>query len=117
MTPYYQALALYADHPELCLADDLLTHSRVGFQACTPQVFAMLRPVRKDWPAEWFQDIERVEPLETADCWLVWLLCGDFATACQWLPKMLPWLGFSRRHGPVRFVRTERLLKSCSRRG
>lgn len=62
----------------------------------TPRVFAMVRAVRADWPADRFSD-----PRETAgeegDCWHVWLLVGDLQEAFRHLPHPLPWMSWHRR--------------------
>ncbi len=111
MTPYEQGLQIYRDHPAMSLDRDLEAHMRLGFVACTPQVFAMCRPVRREWSEDWLSDLDRVEPLETADCWFFWLLTGDLATACEWLPHPLPWFAFSRHRKPIKFVASARLLR------
>lgn len=110
MTPYERVLRIYRNHPEMSLGPDLEAHMRLGFLVCTPQMFAMCRPVRREWSEEWLSDLDRVEPLETADCWYFWLLTGDLATTCQWLPYHLPWFAFSRRRKPIKFMDAARLL-------
>ena len=77
MTPFDQVLHLYEESPTMDFEADLEAHFRHGCVVTTPQVFAMARPVRRDWTPERLRNPFEVEPLETADCWFIWCLAGD----------------------------------------
>lgn len=110
MTPYEQTCALYRPS-NLDFQEDLDYHSEYGgYVFLSPQVNAMVRPVRKDWTPERIADARQVEPLETADCWFVWLLCGSLKEAVKHLPYRLPWVGFAQRGQPARFIELEKAL-------
>lgn len=110
MIPIDAILDLYDSRPDMDFSADLEAHFRLGYVVSTPEAFAMGRPVRKDWTPEKLADPFHVEPLETADCWFIWALAGDLRVAARWLPCELPWLGFSQRGSPVRFVPAEKVL-------
>lgn len=110
-TPHELALELYRKDPGMSFADDLAAHFARGYVVATPKAFAMARPVRRDWTADRIANPWAVEPLESADCWFIWLLTGDLQAAARWLPCRLPWIGFARRGGKAKFVAAERLLK------
>jgi len=104
MTPFAEVSKLYAAHPEMDFELDIEAHFDCGYVVSTPEAFAMVRPVRKDWSTAKLQNQFHVEPLETADCWFIWCLAGDLSVAARWLPRELPWLGFARRGKAARFV-------------
>jgi hypothetical protein len=111
MTPYEQAIQLYAAHPEMCLAADIKAHmAEGGCLYASPDVVAAMRPVRRDWEPSRFADITQVEPLATADAWFVWLLCGSLKEAAKHMPCVLPWVGFAQRGQPARFIELEKAL-------
>ena len=113
MTPFDHIQRLYASRPDMDFGVDLEAHFAVGYVVTTPQVFAMGRPVRKDWTRERLANPFESEPLETADCWFLWALAGDLSIAVHWLPCELPWLGFARHGKPAKFVQASRLLKKA----
>lgn len=110
MTPYQQALALYKGDTRR-FTDELEQHFLFGYVVATPEAFAMARPICSDWTAGEIRDIQRVEPLETADTWFIWLLAGKLDVAVRWLPQPLPFIGFARRGSLCRFVAWERLQR------
>jgi len=109
MTPFDHILKLYEDHPTVNFEADLEAHFQRGYLVSTPEAFAMVRPVRKDWTPESLRNPFHVEPLATADCWFIWALAGDFKVAARWLPCLLPWIGYARRGKPPVFRETSRL--------
>ena len=110
MTPYEQAKDLYSTRPDMSLEWDMKLHAAHGYVFAGPEFFAMLRPVRKSWEPDSLANIRTVEPLQTADCWFVWLLCGSLKEAVKHLPYALPWVGFSQRGQPARFIELEKAL-------
>lgn len=111
ITPLQQALDLYAAHPEMNMMDDLTSHIAFGGHVfATPSCIAMVRPVRKDWEPKYLADLSCIQEAETADCWFIWLLCGDLKEAVKHLPYHLPWFGFSQRGQPARFIEAEKVL-------
>ena len=113
MTPFEQALKLYG-YGTTDFEHDLAAHIVSGYVVCTPEAIAFARPVRRDWTPDRFRDISDVEPLESADCWFIWLLCGKLEVAARWLPCPLPWLGFARRGKAVKFVDSGRIAGKLS---
>lgn len=113
MTPIDQVRRLYRMHPGMSFDDDLKAHFERGYIVSTPQAFGMARTVRKDWTTGRLNNPWDVEPLESADCWFLWVLAGDLAVAAHWLPCELPWLGFARRGKAARFVKASSLLKKA----
>ena len=113
MTPFAKVSKLYAVHPEMSFELDLEAHFDCGYVVSTPEVFAMARPVRKDWSAAKLRNQFLTVPLETADCWFIWCLAGDLSVAARWLPCELPWLGFARRGKAAKFVEASRLLNKA----
>lgn len=111
MTPFEQSLKLYADSGR-CFEHDLAAHLSTGYVVSTPESIAFARPVRRDWTPDRLRDPLDVEPLESADCWFIWLLCGKLEVAARWLPCPLPWLGFARRGKPAKFLEWERFAKA-----
>ena len=111
MTPFEQALAIYATHPELNLGDDLAMHAACGgYVLATPNCMAMVRPVSTFWHPSFFADISCVATPEHANCWFVWLLAGSLKEAAKHLPYPLPWFGFAQRNEPARFVEAQKVL-------
>jgi hypothetical protein len=110
VTPYQQVCELYRQHPAMDFDDDQDLHMQFGYTFSSPDCIAMIRPVRQDWPAERLACILDVEPLASADCWFVWLLCGSLKEAVKHLPCMLPWVGFAQRGEPARFIELEKAL-------
>lgn len=113
MTPYTQALALYQGDTWR-FTDDLEQHFLFGYVVATPEAFAMARPVRSDWTADKIRTPFEAEPLETADCWFIWVLAGKLDVAMRWLPCELPLLGFARRGKPAKFVEWSRFKAKAS---
>jgi hypothetical protein len=113
MTPIEQVRRLYRLRPDMSFEDDLKAHFERGYVVSTPQAFGMARPVRRDWKPGRIGNPWDVEPLETADCWFLWVLAGDLAVAAHWLPCELPWLGFARRGKAARFVKASALLNKA----
>jgi hypothetical protein len=113
MTPIEHVRRLYRLHPGMSFDDDLKAHFERGYVVATPQAFAMARPVRRDWTPGRISNPWDVEPLETADCWFMWLLAGDLSVAARWLPCDLSWLGFARRSKAARFVKASSLLNKA----
>ena len=109
-TPYEQAKELYATRPDMSLEWDMKLHAAHGYVFAGPKFFAMIRPVMKSWGPHSLADIRQTELLETADCWFVWLLCGSLKEAAWHLPCPLPWVGFSQRGQPARFIELEKAL-------
>jgi hypothetical protein len=110
-TPVHQAYDLYAAHPDMDFNEDFSNHvARGGYVIMTPQVCVMARPIRRNWTSARIADTGQVEPRETADCWFVWLLCGSLKEAVKHLPYALPWVGFSQRGQPARFIELEKAL-------
>ena len=114
MTPYAKALDLYKGDSTRFL-DELEQHFEHGYVVATPEAFAMARPVRSDWDTAKFRDISQVAPLDEADAWFIWLLAGRLEVAVRWLPRPLPFLGYSRRGSLCRFVAWERLQRLVER--
>lgn len=111
MTPFEQAIQLYAERPDMCLSADFKAHMAMGgYVYAGPDAVAAMRPIRRDWEPSHIADIKRVEPLATADCWFVWLLCGSLKEAVKHLPCVLPWVGFAQRGQPARFIELEKAL-------
>lgn len=113
MKPSDQMWKLYNSDPRKGCEEaqwDIEMHMAYGYLISTPKFIAMARPVRKDWPHERIADIRQTEPRETADCWFIWLLCGNMKEAVKHLPYSLPWIGFARRGKPARFVEASRML-------
>ena len=113
MTPVEQVRRLYRLHPSMSFEQDLTAHFERGYVVSTPQAFGMARPVRRDWTPGRLNNPWDVEPLESADCWFLWVLAGDLAVAARWLPCELPWLGFARRDKPARFAKAPDLLNKA----
>ena len=116
MTPIDHIRRLYRLNPGMSFDGDLKAHFERGYVISTPQAFAMGRPVRRDWTPGRLGNPWDVEPLESADSWFIWALAGDLSVAARWLPCELPWLGFSQRGSPVRFVATEKVLSKIGAR-
>ena len=110
VTPYAQALALYKGDSNRFL-DELEQHFAHGYVVATPEAFAMARPVLSTWEPSRIADIAKVEPLETADAWYIWLLAGKLSVAARWLPVELPLIGLAQRGSAARFVAWERLKR------
>jgi len=113
MTPIEQVRRLYRLRPDMSFEDDLKAHCERGYVVSTPQAFGMARPVRRDWTPGRLNNPWDVEPLESADCWFLWVLAGDLAVAARWLPCELHWLGFARRGKPARFAKAPDLLNKA----
>lgn len=110
-TPYDQAMELYAAHPRMSFGRDINQHiAWGGHVVCTPEFIALARPVNKNWEPDRLANIMVTAPTETADCWFIWLLCGDLKEAVKHLPYPLPWFGFSQRGQPARFIEAEKVL-------
>jgi len=113
MNPIEQVRRLYRLHPGMIFDQDLAAHFERGYVVSTPQAFVMARPVRRDWKPGRLNDPWDVEPLESADCWFLWVLAGDLSVAARWLPQALPWLGFARRGKAARFAKASNLLNKA----
>jgi hypothetical protein len=113
MTPIEQVRKLYRLHPGMSFDQDLAAHFERGYVVSTPQAFGMARPVRRDWEPGRLNDPWDVEPLDSADCWFLWVLAGDLSVAARWLPQALPWLGFARRGKAARFAEASNLLNKA----
>lgn len=113
MTPIEQVRRLYRLHPGMSFEQNLAAHFERGYVVSTPQAFGMARPVRRDWEPGRLNDPWDVEPLESADCWFLWVLAGDLSVAARWLPQALPWLGFARRGKAARFAKASNLLNKA----
>jgi hypothetical protein len=114
MTPFERAQAVYLAEP--CARpfyEDLFFHLQFGTVISTPDVFAMARPVWRDWPVEnlrapWRADAE-------GNCWWVWLVAGDMRAALAYMPAGREWIGFERENVP-RFRRLDRLMQlTCNK--
>jgi hypothetical protein len=110
MTPYEQAKALYSTRPDMRLEWDMEMHAANGYVFAGPEFFALIRPVNKSWKPDSLANIRTTAPQEHADCWFVWLLCGSLKEAVKHLPYALPWVGFSQRGQPARFIELEKAL-------
>jgi len=113
MNPIEQVRKLYRLHPSMSFEQNLAAHFERGYVVSTPQAFGMARPVRRDWEPGRLNDPWDVEPLESADCWFLWVLAGDLSVAARWLPQSLPWLGFARRGKAARFAKASNLLNKA----
>lgn len=92
---------------------DLGAHLSYGYVISRPDLFAMLRPVRRDAPEALLSKIEW--RFKSPDSWLVWSVAGALPELLAHLPFELPWLAFhrgsARRRGPqpLKICRTERV--------
>ncbi len=115
-TPFDLAAAVY--DRETCARTfeaDLYWHCLRGYVVSTPEAFAMVRLVKRDWPLEWLRDPSRTASPAESDCWWIWLLAGDMDAASRWLPFSKKWLAFEKGNHP-RFFHAERFLRLCAGR-
>ncbi len=116
MTPYLAAAAVYDREPcARTFEADLFLHLLHGIVVSTPEVFAMVRPVCREWPLAWLRDPERIEP--AGDCWWIWLAAGDVRRLFDWPVPAREWVGFERQNIPklIQFRNARRLLRTPER--
>lgn len=111
MSPFDAAVEVYRREPcARTFEHDLFLHLMHGTVIATPDVFAMVRPVRSDWGLDDLRDPSLVDP--AGDCWWIWLAAGDVGRLFGWLePKLF--VAFERKNTPkrVRYERIHRLWR------
>ena len=116
MNPYLAAAAVYDREPcARTFEQDLFAHLTGGTVISTPEVFAMLRPVCRDWPLDWLRDPGRIEP--EGDCWWIYCAAGDVRQLFGMLPPKI-WVAFERSNTPRvwEYARLRRLLNATAKR-
>jgi hypothetical protein len=114
MSPFDQAAEVYEREPcARSFDEDLFHHLRHGYVISTPQFFALLRPVQRDWPIAWLREPWRID--RQGNCWWLWLLAGDLVAGAQALPFPLPYIGYERENVPV-IRRASRFISACKGR-
>ena len=112
MTPFHRAAEVYKREPcAVPFEHDLFMHLLHGYVISTPQVFAMLREVSRDFTADDMRDPGKTAP--GGDCWHVWLAAGDVSALLGMLsPKK--WVAFERLNTPRvwEYERISRLWRS-----
>jgi len=105
-TPYARAARWHLEHcPETPFVHVVEAHFLHGYVWSTPEMFALARKVRHDWPESRLLDIRQTDPL--GDCWFVWLFAGDPTHLPAADRLRLPWAAFHRDGRLVR-LRWER---------
>lgn len=112
MNPYLAAAAVYDREP--CARSfhlDHWLHLMHGYVVSTPSLFAMFRPVWRNWPAERLLDPSQSDP--DGDTWWVWLVAGDPAMLFEAVPAK-KWVAFERFNSPRvwSYERIRRLWRS-----
>lgn len=101
-SPYRRAFDLWHSHGTPAMPwNDLLTwFFHHGSVVSLPDGFLLARPIRHDAPAERHLVLSPLQSTERADCWNVWLACGNLRRLlnCSALHP-LPWVSFVRRGG------------------
>lgn len=111
--PWKQVEALYARYPQTRpFAEDVLAHIRTGYVIDTPEYFIMGRGVRRDADSEDIRNPLVSFPRHEQDTWLVWAFAGTSQNFLTFVPYPLTWVSWSRRNGPLRFHKFDRL---CSK--
>lgn len=107
--PFLAAAAVYDREPcARTFEADLFLHLLHGIVVSTPEVFAMVRPVCREWPLAWLRDPERIDP--DGDCWWIWLAAGDVRRLFQWPVPAKKWVAFERSNTP-KFREYDRLRR------
>jgi hypothetical protein len=108
MTPYLAAAAVYEREPcARSFEHDLFLHLMHGYVISTPEVFAMVRPVRSSWGLELLRTPSETD--SAGDCWWVWLAAGDVRKLFDWLPPK-KWVAWECSNTP-RFWEYDRLRR------
>lgn len=116
MTWAEQAAAVY--QRELCartFKEDLELHllNPRALVVSSPQVFAMVRPVCRDWPVSAIVDPSCNSLTCAPDCWHIYLSAGEIPAIFTFPHVPLPWVSFERRN-VIRFYRYEKIRGLCT---
>ena len=116
MTPREQAELLYEKYRQPRSFNlDIYFHRRSGYVIDTPDYFLMGRPVQKHAPEHLIRDPAIRFSSAIADAWFIWIFVGDIKMMLHLAPFPLPYVGWSRRHGPIRWYTCEEALSRVKR--
>ena len=109
LSPYLTAAAVYDREPcARTFEEDLFLHLTLGHVVSTPTLFAMFRPVHRDWPLHRLRNPMDSDP--AGDCWWIWLAAGDLAQLFAFPASPKKWVAFERANSP-RFWSYDRLRR------
>lgn len=95
MSPYEIAATWHQDNcPEVPFRHVLEAHLFHGHVLSNPEVFVLVRQVRREWPA--VRLLDPWDTCEAGDCWHVWLWAGEVGDWRKLVPWALPWISFHR---------------------
>lgn len=116
MIPSEVAASLYGpDGIPGSFRDDLNAHLHHGFVVSTPDAFAMGRPVARVAPHRLHADPWFEFPPESCDAWMIWLAAGEVGDLWRLFPYELPWVGWARRQGNLRWYEFNRFQSSLAK--
>lgn len=108
---------LYSLYPQpRSFAVDEYLHHRSGYVIDTPMAFLMGRPVNREAPEELIRDPAIKFSRRDADGWLIWIFTGDITMMLHLAPYPLPYVGWSRRNGPIKWYESEGFKERIRRR-
>ena len=118
LTPREQAEAMYQIYRQpRCFKTDCRLHKLTGYVIDTGTAFLMGRAVWKDAPWEALRNPQVKFHESICDAWLIWIFAGDVREMFHLAPYYLPYVGWSRRNGRIRWYETEVALSALRKYG
>lgn len=116
MTPKEEVAVLYELYRQpRSFARDIYLHTLSGYVIDTPTAFLMGRPVCRDAPEEAIRDPAISFSRWAADCWFIFAFAGDIGEMLHLAPYELPYVGWSRRNGAIRWYTCAEALARVKR--
>ena len=116
MTPRQQVLNLYWRFPQpRDFQDDYLMHQVSGYVIDTPEAFLMGRGVDRYQDEEVIRCPHVIFPRSRQNAWFIWAFAGDISLMGVLAPYELPYVGWARRNGPIRWYESGRVLETVNR--
>lgn len=92
-------------------------HWERGVVINSPQLFALARLVRHDWPASRLLDVNSVALHNDADSWMIWIAAGDLRLLIPWTRlQPMDYVIWQHRTYDIKIIPWEKALLSLNRR-
>lgn len=92
------------------LEEDIRLHELSGYVIETADAFLMGRGVDKDQDEEVIRAPHVIFPRSRQNAWFIWIYVGPIEEMLSLAPYYLPWVGWSRRNGRIRWYSVETAL-------
>jgi hypothetical protein len=85
-------------------------HQLTGYVIERDDFFVMARGVKRDAPWEAIRCPHVSFSREVQDAWFIYGFAGDLRALVEAVPYFLPWMGWARRSGKVRWYKSEKFI-------